>query len=177
MLFICSVIFIITCSVDCRRGTNTREGRREGIRGEGREDWGRKYVRHMNFQKFLTTKPSTRNHPFLASKCSKTHLQQSKNKNFLCGYYPQAMLQGKKGGRGRTGEWLKGKGTSPQFCIRMYAYEAIWLLLNVYKRRSHQARVSSPGSRCLDRLGVKNKRACLANRANLLLSSSLLSID
>ena len=65
MLFICSVIFTISCSVDCRRETDTREGRREGISGEGREDGGRKYARHVNFQKFLTTKPLTRNHPLL----------------------------------------------------------------------------------------------------------------
>ena len=34
-----------------------REGER--IKGEEREDRGRKYASHMNFQKFLTTKPLT----------------------------------------------------------------------------------------------------------------------
>ena len=77
---ICFVIFTISRSVDCRRETDTREARRGEIRGEGRQDRGGKYVRHMNFQKFLMMKPSTRNHPLVAPKCSKTHLQQSKNK-------------------------------------------------------------------------------------------------
>ena len=70
VLFICSVLFTISRSVDCRRGTDTRERRREGVRGEGRKDRGRKYARHMNFQKFLTTKALTKKHPFVAPKCS-----------------------------------------------------------------------------------------------------------
>ena len=60
VLFICSVIFKISRNVDCRRETNTREGRSEGISGERREDGGRKYARRVNFQKFLTTKPLTK---------------------------------------------------------------------------------------------------------------------
>ena len=38
------------------------------------------------------TKPSTRNHPFVAPKCSKTHihvLQQSKNPKNVPGRYPR----------------------------------------------------------------------------------------
>ena len=41
VLFISSVVFTISRSVNCRRGTDTREGRREGVRGEGMEDRGR----------------------------------------------------------------------------------------------------------------------------------------
>ena len=52
--FICSVIFTKSRNVDCGRDTDTREERREGIDGEGREDGGKKYARHMNFPKFLT---------------------------------------------------------------------------------------------------------------------------
>ena len=40
VLFMSSIIFTISRSVDCRRETDTREGRRQGIRGEGREDRG-----------------------------------------------------------------------------------------------------------------------------------------
>ena len=40
VFLICSVIFTISRSVDCRRETDTREGRREKIRGEGRQDRG-----------------------------------------------------------------------------------------------------------------------------------------
>ena len=77
-------------------------GRREGIKGEGREDRGRKYARHMNFQKFLTTKLLTRNHPFVAQKCSKTHLQQGKNKKMSGVLPPDPRF---RGGRGKMEEW------------------------------------------------------------------------
>ena len=52
-----------------------REGRREEVRDEEREDRGRKYTRHMKSQIFLTTKTLTRNHHLVAPKCSKTRLQ------------------------------------------------------------------------------------------------------
>ena len=56
VLFICSVSFTASRNVDYRRRNDTREGRKEGTRGEGKED-RRKYARHMNFQKLLTTTP------------------------------------------------------------------------------------------------------------------------
>ena len=57
VLLICSVNFTISRSVDCRRETDTREGRRKEIRGEGRKDRRGFYARHVKFQKFLMTKP------------------------------------------------------------------------------------------------------------------------
>ena len=105
VLFICSVVFAISRSVDCMRGTDTREGRRGGIRGEGMEDRGREHdARHMAFQKFLTTKPLIRNHPFVAPKCSKTHLQQSKIKKISGGNTHRPPLQGRGGGKKEGGE-------------------------------------------------------------------------
>ena len=106
VLLICSVIFTISRSVDYSRGTDMREGRREGIRGEGKENTGRKYARHMNIQKFLTMKPLTRNHSFVAQKCSKTHIQQSKNQQIFRGYYPRTPASWEGRGKRRMGEWM-----------------------------------------------------------------------
>ena len=95
MLFICSVIFTISRNVDCRRETNTRQGRREGISGEGREDRGRKYARHMNSQKFLTTKPLTRNHPMLHKNALKLTYSKIKSNTFSGDITPGSPLQGR----------------------------------------------------------------------------------
>ena len=94
-------MFTISRSADCMGGTDTREGRRKGIRGEGKEERWRKYARHMNFKKFLTKKSLTRNHPFVAPKSSKTHPQQSENQK-MCrgtpGHPPQGRGGEKEGG-------------------------------------------------------------------------------
>ena len=120
-IVLCSVIFTISLSVDCRRGTDTREGRKEGIRGEGREDRGRKYTRHLKSQKFLTTKTLTRNHPFVAPKCSKTHLQQSKKQKISDGNTPGPPLQGR--GKGKEGGVNENKGYGPPLLHPSYAYD------------------------------------------------------
>ena len=75
-----------------------REGERESG-DEGREDRGRKYARHVNFKKFLTTKPLTRNHPLLFQNALK--LTYSKVKKNLTNPLRTSAL-----GKGR--EW-KGK--------------------------------------------------------------------
>ena len=107
VLFICSVIFTISRSVDCGRETDTREERREEIRGEGRKDRGTKYMRKYNFQKFLKTKPSTRNHPLVAPKCSKTHLYIKVKTNKCSGDNSlRTSASGRGGGRiRRESEW------------------------------------------------------------------------
>ena len=73
---------------------------REGERESGARE-GRKYAHHMNFQNFFTTKPLTRNHPFVAQKCSKTHLQQSKNQTIFRGCYSRTPASGE----GEKEEW------------------------------------------------------------------------
>ena len=124
VLFIYSVIFTISRNVDCRRETDTREGGREGISGEGREDRGRKYARDMNFQKFLTTKPLTRNHPLLLKNALKLTYSKVKNINFP-GVYPRTPLQG-RGRKNRKVNEMKGYG-APHFFIQVYAYDVKYL--------------------------------------------------
>ena len=125
VLFICSVFFSISRSVDFRRGTDMRKGRRKGIKGERREDRGRKYARHMNFQKFLTTKPLTRNHPLLLKNTLKLTHSKVKTKKMFRGYYPGPPLQ-ERGGEKEEGEsdWKERvwRHCGPHFFIQVYAY-------------------------------------------------------
>ena len=119
VLLICSIIFTISRSVDCRRGTDTREGRREGTRGEGREE----ICPSHEFSNFFTMKPLTRNHPFVAQNalklCSKVKTKKFSGVLLL----PDFRFRG--GEKGRMGERMKWKGMGPHFFIQVYAYGVV----------------------------------------------------
>ena len=110
-------IFAISRSVDCRRKTDTREGRREEIRGEGRKD-RREICPSHEFSK--VSHDETLNQ-LLQNALKLTYSKVKSKKN--SGVTPVPPLQGRRGGKGRKGEWMKGKSIAPHLFIQVYAYE------------------------------------------------------
>ena len=108
VLLICSIIFTISRSVDCRRGTDTREGRREGIRGEGREE----ICPSHEFSNFFHDETLNQKPPpnLLLQNALKLTYSKVKTTQFSGGITPGPPLQGRgKRKNGRANE-MKGYG-------------------------------------------------------------------
>ena len=128
MLFICSVIFVKSRSAYCRRGTDTRKGRREGIRGKGRIErieggnipvtWSHKG--EVSHDINLNQKPHL---SILLQNALKLTCSKVNTKKFPGG--TGSFLTPASEGKGRRESELKERVRASHFFIQVYAYMSV----------------------------------------------------